>query len=319
MTKQIETATVATGTVNAGNATMIVTSAYMPNSPKTFTVALGAGITADAAAVLFRSALSLDGDVTTAFVVSGATDKIILTDHYSRANDTSLNISTANDTCTGLTAAPTSADTLAGAGLTNSYATLAEFKAYATVRGGSSSTDANDDTVIEDLLEMSSRYIDGQAGRRFWANTVDETRWYTPLLSDRVFIDDLSAAPTSVKSDYGYDRTYSQTLSSTDYDLEPDNAAAFGMPYTYLEIAPGSSEYFATVRKGVQIVGKFGFPSVPDDIKEACLGIAHNVYQNRSGQSSPGNITVTASGVVIRPQDVPAIAQKAIEKYRRLY
>lgn len=199
------------------------------------------------------------------------------------------------------------------------YATLAEFKMYSTVRGGTAAVDANDDTVIEDILKLASNYIDGQTGRRFYQNAVDETRYYTPLVHDRVFIDDLAAAPTSVKSDTGGDRTYATTLSATDYDLEPDNALLHSMPYTYLEIAPDSSEYFATVRKGVQIIGKFGFPSLPDDIKGACLGIALNVYQNRSGQSSQGNVTVTAAGVVIRPQDVPQLAQKAIEKYRRLF
>jgi len=65
-------------------------------------------------------------------------------------------------------------------------------------------------------------------------------------------------------------------------------------------------------------VGKFGFPAVPDDIKSACLGITLNVYQSRSGQSSAGNISVTASGVAIRPQDVPDWAQVTIAKYRRI-
>jgi hypothetical protein len=318
MTKQVETATVVGPTTGAGNATVIITSAYMPNSPKTFSIALGGADSSNTIAATFRAALALDGDVTTAFVVSGATDKVILTDHYHRANDSTLNISIDNDDCTGITAALTSADTTAGDGLTNAYATLAEFKAFRTVRGGASSTDANDDTVIEDILELASRYIDGQTGRRFWCNTVDETRYYTPELPNRMYVDDLVEI-TTIKSDYGYDRTYSQTLSSTDYDLEPDNAATYSMPYTYLEIVPASSEYFATTRKGVQIVGVFGFPSVPYDIKEACLGIALNIYQSRSGQSSPGNITVTAAGVVIRPQDVPGWAQATINKYRRLF
>jgi len=318
MAHQAETATIATGTTLAGNAKAVVTSAYMPNSPKTITVVVGAGITADAAAALFRATLALDGDVTTAFVVSGATDKIILTDHYDRANDTSLNIATDNDTCTGLTAAPTSANTTAGSGLTHAYATLDEFKAFYTVRGGSSSTDANDDTAIEDILEMSSRYIDQQTRRRFWYNTVDETRYYTPQDHEILFVDDLSAAPTSLRMDLDGERTYTTTMDSTDYDLEPSNALLNGQPYTWLELAPLAAETFPTIRKGVQIIGKFGFPSVPDEIKSACLGISLNVYQNRSGQSSAGNITVTASGVVIRPQDVPGWAQEIINKYKRL-
>lgn len=55
-----------------------------------------------------------------------------------------------------------------------------------------------------------------------------------------------------------------------------------------------------------------------EDIKNAVLQIVGNAYANRSGQSSGGRITVTASGVVIRPEDVPPLAQQAIERYRRL-
>jgi hypothetical protein len=319
MAKQIETATVTAvgGIVLAGNAKVTITSALVGTVVASVAV-LNGDSSADVAAKI-RTALAINASVAPYYLISGGTDKVILTAHLAAANDTSLNIAVDNDTCTGLTAAPTSADSVAGSGLTNAYATLAEFKAYMTTRGGSSSTDANDDTVMEDVLEDASRYLDGQTGRRFYADSADVTRYYTPLAQDRIYIDDLSAAPTSIKCDYTADRSYSKTLSSSDYDLEPDNASAVGWPYTYVEMAPHASEYFPTIRKGVQIVAKFGWPSVPDDIKSACLGIALNVYQSRTGQSSAGNITVTASGVVIRPQDVPAIAQKTIEKYRRLF
>jgi hypothetical protein len=198
------------------------------------------------------------------------------------------------------------------------YATLAEFQAYRAARGGSTGTDAGDDVVIEDLLKTVSRYIDGQTGRRFYQNSADETRYYTPVSDSILFIDDLAASPTSVKADTTFDRTYATTIASSDYDLEPSNALLDGSPYTWLEVAPLSSAYFPEHNRGVQIVGKFGYPSVPDDIKGACLGIALNVYQARTGQSSAGNVSVTASGVVIRPQDVPGWAQQAINKYRRL-
>ena len=315
---QIETCTVVATITIPGNGKVTITSAYIPTSPVIVSFAVLGADNASAVALAARTALALNAAVSDQFQVSGATDKIILTARVARANDTTLNIAIIDDTCTGITPAATSADTQAGIGLTNAYATLAEYKAYDTVRGGTSKADVNDDAVIEDLLEQASRYLDGATGRRFWKNTVDETRYYSPTDSSRLYIDDLAEAPTTIKSDYGHDRTYSQTLSSSDYDLEPENAALKGMPYTYLELAPFSGEYFATTRKGVQITGKFGFPSVPDDVKEACLGITQNVYRGRSGQSSPGDMTVTVAGVVIRPQDVSAIAQKTIEKYRKL-
>jgi hypothetical protein len=318
-TKQQETATVVATITLAGNAKVIVTGAYIPNSPVTVSVPVLLGDNAAAVALACRTYISLDGDITTAYDMGGATDKIILTDHYYRANDTTLNISIADDSCTGITTAPTSANTTAGDGLTNAYATLAEFKAYKTTRGPiTSATDASDDVVMEDLLEQSSRYIDSQTGRRFWKNSADETRYYTPTNDGYVFTDDLADAPTQVITDTGFDRTYATTMGSTDYDLMPDNAAVYGRPYTWLEIVPASSEFFPVTRKGVEIVGTFGWPAVPDDIKEACLSITLNLYQARSGQTSAGNVTVTAGGVIIRPQDVPPLAQKTIDSYRRL-
>lgn len=58
----------------------------------------------------------------------------------------------------------------------NVYATLAEFKSYFTSRGGSASTDAADDAVIEQLLEQASRYLDSKTARWFYPRI--ETRYY---------------------------------------------------------------------------------------------------------------------------------------------
>ena len=201
-----------------------------------------------------------------------------------------------------------------------SYASLDEFTAFASVRGTTASTDAGDDLVIEDIIETASRYIDNITGRRFWTTTAtsdDETRYYTPEDRSLVFIDDLVSI-TTLKVDYYGLRDYADTLATTDYDLEPYNATIKGWPYTWLGLNPLTTEYYPTVRKGVQIIGKFGFPTVPTDIKEACLGIAFNIYQSRIGQSTTGQIQITGAGVVIRPRDVPVWAVEDLNKYKRL-
>jgi hypothetical protein len=319
MTKQIETATVVGTVTGAGDASVIVTSAYMANSPKTFLVAMSGSETADQAAALMRAALVYDADIAAQFIVSGATDKVILTTHVDRANDTTLNIAIANGTCTGLTAAPTSANTQAGAGISNGYATLAEYKSWIAVRGmaGAVGTDVNDDAAIEILIEGASRYIDRETGQRFYADTSDATRYYTANDGGTyVYIDALSVAPTSVSCDFSRLRSY-EALASVEYDLLPDNALLDGYPYNKIElVASVATRLFPTQRRGVRVVGKFGYPTVPGDIKEACLSIVQNTYAARSGQTSGGSITVTAAGVVIRPQEVPAMAQKTIEHYR---
>jgi hypothetical protein len=316
--QQIETATVVGIVTLAGNAKAVVTGKYVTGSPVTVSFAVLLADDQDAIALKARTAIALNSAISNQYQVSGATDKIVLTDRTARANDTTLNIATDNNGCTGITAAPASADTLAGSGLTNSYATLADFKVFGSVRGGVVAVDANDDGAIEGLLNTASRYIDGKTRRRFYYNTVDEVRYYTAEDSSFVFVDDLSTDPTSVVIDDDGDRTYGTTMASTDLDLKPYNAITDGWPYTWLELMPFAAYSFPNSRKGVQITGKFGFPVVPDDIKEACLGIALNLYQARTGQTSAGNVTVTASGVVIRPQDVPDWAQITINKYLRI-
>jgi len=202
--------------------------------------------------------------------------------------------------------------------VTNGYATLAQSKAYMAMRGlaGSVGTDTSDDTVIEAMLESSSRFIDRQTGRRFWADTNDGTYYYQAKDSDCVILPDF-ASITTVAVDSANTRTYT-ALASTDYDILPDNYAAEGLPIGELKISPLSTNYFPTQRKGIRITGKRGWLAVPTDIKDACLEIVQNIYSSRSGQSSSGRISVTASGVVIRPDDVPEYAHRIIMHYRIL-
>jgi len=203
--------------------------------------------------------------------------------------------------------------------ITNGYATLAEYKNWITMRGSDVSADPVDDTIIEVHIEAASRYIDRETGKRFFADSVDKTRYYTadaPYLLD---IDPLSAAPTSVSIDTTGTRSYTALTQDTDFELLPYNAALEGQPYTQLAIIPQLASYsFPTFSKGIKVIGKFGFPAAPTDIKEATLLIAQALNGSRSGQTSGGRVTVTAAGVVIRPEEVPPFAQRTIRHYRSL-
>lgn len=111
---QVETATVA-GTVTAnGNASVVVTAAGMTGSPKTKAVAVVKEDTAEQVAGKIRVALAADTAVTALFTVSGWGAAIILTKITATANDSTLNVSITKGTSTGITAAPTSANTAAG-------------------------------------------------------------------------------------------------------------------------------------------------------------------------------------------------------------
>jgi len=89
------------------------------------------------------------------------------------------------------------------------------------------------------------------------------------------------------------------------------------MPFTSIMIIPSSTYYFSASRRGVKVVGKFGFPAVPEDIKGLTMAIALNFKQSRSGQSASGDVHVTASGIVIRPRDIPDWGYKVLANYRK--
>jgi hypothetical protein len=266
-----------------------------------------------------RQTLALDTDVQAFFLVGGSSSSIVLTCREEATNDTTLNIASDNGTCTGLTPAATSANTTAGAlTITNGYSTLAQYKAWIAVRGqiGTVVTDASDDDVLAVLIEGASRYIDRETGRKFYIDTTDQTRYYKASEPYCLRIDDLSAAPTSISVDYTKGQRSYTLLTADQYDLTPDNALLNGQPYTHIEINPIFGAYFPKSNRGVKLIGLFGYPSIPFDITEATNSIVQGVNSSRSGQTASGKITVISAGIVIRPEEVPAYAQRIIEHYR---
>ena len=111
---QVETAT-ASGTITAsGNATVVVTGDDIVGSPLTVSVAVLNADTAATWAGKVRTALTATTAITSLYTVGGGSASITLTRILDRYNDSTLNISLANGTCTGITAAPTSVQTTAG-------------------------------------------------------------------------------------------------------------------------------------------------------------------------------------------------------------
>lgn len=111
---QVETATAAGTITGSGNAALTVTAAGMTGSPKEISVAVLENDTAADWAAKMRTTLSEDAAVTALFDVSGATTAIVLTRKTAAANDATLNIAIDNGDCTGITPAPTSANTAQG-------------------------------------------------------------------------------------------------------------------------------------------------------------------------------------------------------------
>ena len=119
---QVETAT-AVGTITAtGNATVVFTGPVV-GSPITLSVPVVSGDTAAQWADKVRVAMAANGPISDAFTVGGSSTSIVVTRKpleeisgvpFYPANNSGLNISLNNGTCTGITTAATSANTTAG-------------------------------------------------------------------------------------------------------------------------------------------------------------------------------------------------------------
>lgn len=115
-----------TGTIGtAGNATVIVTAAGMANSPITLSVPVASGDSSTVVATKVNATLAQNSDITDFFTISPDNGRYVrLTAKTAADNDPTLNISIANDTCTGLTAIPTSTVDTAGNAGTKQVETL---------------------------------------------------------------------------------------------------------------------------------------------------------------------------------------------------
>jgi len=191
--------------------------------------------------------------------------------------------------------------------ITNGYSTLAEFKAFNDI----DSTDAENDAVLEQVIESVSRYIDAETQMFFYASDA-ATKVYTPTMSDMLQVDPLRVV-TTLKTDDGGDGTYENTWATTDYHLMPLNGSVFH--WIQLKSA-GDYTFPVGILAGVQIVGNFGYAAVPADIKIICMEISKNVNGRRSGQGTEA-VEITAAGVMITPKDIGPYARKVLNQYRR--
>lgn len=146
-----------------------------------------------------------------------------------------------------------------------------------------SASDTTSDTLIETIIEAASRTIDSDCGRYFYKSATDETRYYSAECGDKLFLSDDLVSVSSLTTDGYNDRSYAEVWSaSADYDLVPFNSALDGRPYTSIEMQDDGQFTFPPYRKGVKIVGVFGWPAVPSKIKQACILLSTRLFKRLS-------------------------------------
>jgi hypothetical protein len=192
-----------------------------------------------------------------------------------------------------------------------SYASLSEFKSAIGI------TDSTDDTPLQSVLDATDALIDLYCDRKQGFGTATETRYYNADAWDYVLIDDLVSVTTLTTDDLA-DGTYSTTWTAgTDYNLSPPNAALDGWPYTQIDASVTYPKNFPyDIYRGVKVVGVFGWPAVPQAVKQAALIQAGAVWMSRS---APAGVVGSADlgGLIRMTRALHPEAQVLLESFRK--
>ena len=177
--------------------------------------------------------------------------------------------------------------------MANEYVTLDEFKMAGELKGL-----AFMDYDATRSIASASRAIDEYCGRRFWKDAdATQVRYYTPLDSRCVSIDDAVSVGT-VQVDWDGDGTFETTLTTSDYTLDPLNAAADGKPYEEIRIRPWTLclPYWNGC---VKVTGQFGWSAVPDQVKTATMLLSEKLVK-RVREAPFGVVGVGADSLPVR-------------------
>jgi hypothetical protein len=160
------------------------------------------------------------------------------------------------------------------------YCTLAELNSR--LRPENTTPDQVNATDLENVITAISREIDIYCATRFYTSVADETRYFMADDDSRLWVGNLVSV-TTLQIDQNGDGIADGTLAAnTDYLLAPYNAALDGLPYNWIEIASGSAYGFPSgIRRGVKVVGKFGWSACPAAIKEACILQAMRAWKRK--------------------------------------
>lgn len=170
----------------------------------------------------------------------------------------------------------------------------------------------DNDESLTDALTSASREIERICNRQFNVADTATPRLYAPTTfrGRRVRIDDLSTTTNLVvEYDMAGTGTFT-TVPDTDFELYPYSGVVDGVPgwpYTSMQVVPfrytfplGMGSYYAKTAR-FRVTGVWGWPAIPPDVRQACLMMAADTYQQKD---SPYGVMSEQFGVLMRPHGV---------------
>lgn len=174
---------------------------------------------------------------------------------------------------------------------------MADYTTVALVKAQLRITDTDLDTLIQKAVSAASRWIDGACETTFYP--VTEARLFEANPCSREVIVDkfVDTAGLIVKTGpYG---SYTTTIPATDYVLHPLNAPSKPGGAYYKIVTPNRGWPSVSGYSYVEVTASWGWPAVPDDIAEAALILASQVFRRMdSPEALAGALedTIAAAG-----------------------
>jgi hypothetical protein len=167
---------------------------------------------------------------------------------------------------------------------------------------------STDDQSLQLAVTGASRLIDSMCGRTF-SLTTSASRYFDPTDAYCVRIDD-AATITAVATDDGADGTYSTSWAAGDWQGQPVGGfgphAGTGWPFTALVAVSGRTFSKGMNRRPVvRVTGTWGWAAVPEDVHQACVFLASEMFKAReaplgtAGMTDFGPITIRGNRRVV--------------------
>jgi hypothetical protein len=179
------------------------------------------------------------------------------------------------------------------------------------------------DYVLSEMITSASRLIDREVGgwpNYFIATTTDETRYFDGSGDIEQPIDPMTELTSvSVSETGGRAATdYTDWTEDTDFYVWPYNYASIGAPIQKLIVDNDSGDKgkFYAERKGVKVIGKFGYSTtVPADVKQAAKIQAMRWFM-RSKQSYQDTSASERLGQMLYTQSLDPDVKRILQPYK---
>jgi len=195
--------------------------------------------------------------------------------------------------------------------ITNAYCTLADVKAALRL------TDTVDDALIENSINAASRMIDQYCNRYFYSTSAGEVRYFKAVDAFNCWIDDCQTI-TEVRTAQSNPITYNQIWSSTDFQTIPANTYANGAYHPITGLIAVYNYFFPTWQESnlVKVTGTWGWPSVPEPVKFACIIQASRLFKRL--ESPLGVAGVSDMGIMRVGSSIDGDVAQLINPFRLL-